>query len=221
MTYDAVIFDNDGVLTTMTSHDRAHDATAATLRELEYDLESAAVREIDDTIGRSAESVEAFRAICESHGIDPAYFWRIRETILTEGILEALVTGEKRVHEDVDAIFDLDRRLAIVSNTQHRTLTKIVDHFSWERTFATYYGREPTLEGFTRMKPDPYYVEKTIADLGTENVLFVGDSSNDIGAARNVGIDSAFVRRPRKADLGLELQPTYEITDLEQLSSIV
>ena len=57
MTYDAVIFDNDGVLIRMTAHDVAHDATAATHRELGYDLESEAVRETDDAICRTAASV--------------------------------------------------------------------------------------------------------------------------------------------------------------------
>lgn len=57
--------------------------------------------------------------------------------------------------------------------------------------------------------------------MDTQNALFVGDSSNDVDAARNVGIDSAFIRRPRKVDLELGSDPTCEIDSLEELSAIV
>lgn len=140
---------------------------------------------------------------------------------MVDEVRDALRAGEKRLHGDVSAIFGLAAEFGIVSNTQHRTLERIVEHFEWEDEFSTYYGREPALEGLLRMKPDPYNLERAMAGLDTENVLFVGDSSNDVDAARNVGVDSAFLRRPRKADLELEHRPTYEIPSLEELSAIV
>jgi len=101
---------------------------------------------------------------------------------------------------------------------QHATIEYILDTFDLRWQFDTWYGREPTLESLERKKPEPYYLEQALADLGTENALFVGDSESDVLAAENVGIDSAFVRRSHSADVNLPVEPTIEITSLTDLS---
>jgi len=91
----------------------------------------------------------------------------------------------------------------------------VADHFE------TCYGREPVVEHVARKKPDPYFVHRAMADLDASDPLFVGDSETDVLAARNAGIDSAFVRRPHRTDYELSVEPTYEIGDLHGLRSLL
>ena len=86
---------------------------------------------------------------------------------------------------------------------------------------ACYYGREPTLSGIERMKPDPHYLEGALSDLkldpDRDGVLYVGDSESDVVAAAAAGIDSAFVRRPHRRDSDLHATPTHEVRGLDEL----
>jgi HAD superfamily hydrolase (TIGR01549 family) len=214
--YDAIVFDNDGILTEPTDRD--------VLRR--------AVRDAFAAVGvpdPPAEDVEALhhttaadiRRICADHGIDPGSFWRHREAAATRRQTEAIRRGEKRLYDDVDPILEIDADVGIVSNNQHETVRFIVEHFGLAPPVATYYGRERSVVGVERKKPDPHYLRRALTDLGTEDALYVGDSQKDILAARRAGIDSAFVRRPHRVDLELDPDPTYEVTDLRELHALL
>jgi HAD superfamily hydrolase (TIGR01549 family) len=214
--YDAIVFDNDGILTRLTGRDVLRDA----IREA---FDAAGVPDppaehIETLHGTTAADV---RRICDAHGIDPDPFWRYRDDAAARRQKAMIRRGQKPLYDDVDAILDLDADIGIVSNNQRETVRFIVEHFDLAPPVATHYGREHTVAGVERKKPDPHYLRRALADLGTEDALYVGDSQKDIVAARRAGVDSAFVRRPHRADLDLDPDPTHEVADLRELRALI
>ncbi|WP_254764683.1 HAD family hydrolase [Natrinema marinum] len=213
--YDAVIFDNDGVLTTPTNRPVLVDA----MRDA-FDMVGVADPPVDHVETLLGPTVDSLRRVADGHGIDPDRLWRARETAAIDAQLAELRSGRKATYDDVTALESLSIPTGIVSNNQHETIANILEHCELE-PFDVWYGREPTLEGIERKKPTPYYLERALADLGVENPLFVGDSRADIGAADAVGIDAVFLRRDHRAGYELSTEPTHELESLAALSDLI
>lgn len=213
--YDAIVFDNDGVLTTPTERDvlveAMHDA-----------FETVGVTEPPtdhvDTLLRP--DVRSLRRIADDHGIGPEELWTAREDAAIAVQLTELRTGRKRHYDDVATLESLSVPTGIVSNNQHETIGNIIEHCDLGG-FDVWYGREPTLEGIERKKPTPYYLERAFADLDVENPLYVGDSRVDIAAADAAGVDAAFIRRDHRMGYELSTEPAHEIESLSRLSELV
>jgi phosphoglycolate phosphatase-like HAD superfamily hydrolase len=214
--YDAIVFDNDGVLTEPTNRNVLRRA----IRDA-FDAAGVPDPPTGDVKSLHGTTAADVRRICADHGIDPGSFWRRREAEATRRQTKAIRRGEKPLYDDVRQILDLDTDIGIVSNNQHETIEFIVEHFDLAPSVATYYGRERSVAGMERKKPDPHYLRQALADLETEDALYVGDSQKDIVAARRAGIDSAFVRRAHRADLDLNPRPTHEVTDLRELRALL
>ncbi|ACV47903.1 MULTISPECIES: HAD family hydrolase [Halomicrobium] len=210
--YDAVVFDNDGVLIEPTDRGRLARAVSDTFAEFDVTVDEARAREM---VAAGAVPDGDFE---REYGIDPARFWERREAIASEYQRQAIRSGEKALYDDSDAVTALPHRTGLVSNNQHATIEFILDHHDLGRHFETAYGRVPTIEGARRRKPDPSYIEAALDDLGTRSALYVGDSEKDVVAAQRAGIDSAFLRRDHRADLDLSATPTYEVADLYELA---
>ncbi|MFB6074508.1 MAG: HAD family hydrolase [Haloarculaceae archaeon] len=209
--YDAIVFDNDGVLVERTDTELLVSAIRETFREFDRDPPSDLVRSL-----AVEDAIRADR-LREEFDLDPAAFWRRREANAATAQRGVIRSGEKPLYDDVAALEDLGCPLAVVSNNQQATVEFIVEHFGLDERFEVVYGREPTVAGHRRRKPDPSYIEQALADLGTTDALYVGDSETDVVAADRAGLDSAFLRRPHRADLDLEAEPTYEFPDLTAL----
>jgi phosphoglycolate phosphatase-like HAD superfamily hydrolase len=216
MGYEAVVFDNDGVLTHPTPGEVLRAGARAAFESFGVDPDDraveAAVSGYNDVVNDA----------CDRHGIDDERFWRRRELHVSNAQRGAILTGEKPLYDDVDGLsrlVDAGVRTGIVSNNQHDTVEQIADLFDLHDTFATIYGRDNTIEGFRRRKPEPDYVQRALDDLDvdpTEDpVLYVGDSTVDVQVAARVGADSAFVRRPHREGYEVGAEPTHEVTGLE------
>ncbi len=215
MRYDALVFDNDGVLTTPTDRGALRRAVEDAFEEVGV----AAPTEADvETL--LSPTVEELRAVADDRGVDPTALWAARERAAIDVQAEEIRAGRKTLYDDVAALEGLSVPRAIVSNNQHETIGTIVDHFGLE-DFSPWYGREPTVEGIERKKPGPHYVERAIGDLDAKNPLYVGDSQVDVEAAAACGIDSAFVRRPHREGYVLSREPTHEIDSLEAIPSLL
>lgn len=212
--YDAVIFDNDGVLTTPTDRDVLVDAMADAFESVGVTDPSA-----DHIETLLSPDVSSLRRISDGHGIDPDDLWRAREDAAIAAQLAELRAGRKRHYDDVATLESLSTPTAIVSNNQHETIGNVLEHC--DLAVDVWYGREPTLEGIERKKPTPYYLERALADLAVENPLFVGDSRVDIAAADAAGIDAAFIRRDHRREYDLSREPAHEIESLEALLELV
>ncbi|WP_135533992.1 HAD family hydrolase [Halostella pelagica] len=216
MTYDTVIFDNDGVLVGRTSFDVLREATQETFAQFDVtDLDPDHVE--DMTIGATPAQVGD---ICDLYGLDPETFWRARDRTLSRAQQEEARAGRKTPYGDIDTLADLDTAKGIVSSNQQETVDFLLDHFDISDHFGTAYGREPTVESLDLRKPDPHYLERALADLDAESALFVGDNESDIKAAENAGIDSAFIRRPHRRDWDFNVYPTWDIDSLDDLHRV-
>lgn len=219
MDYDAVVFDNDGVLTRLTDWGLVREAIRDTFQEFGADP-------TDDHVERILRGTpERVRQVAAAHDLDPEELWARREANAAAAQREAMELGEKPLYDDHDALTtlrtDYELPLGVVSNNQHETVRHVVDVHGLDDLFGAVYGREPHLEGIRRKKPKPYYIERALSDLNAERALYVGDSDCDVRAARNAGIDSAFVRRDHRADYALDSEPTHEIESLRELAEIV
>jgi phosphoglycolate phosphatase len=213
MSYDVIIYDNDGVLTKPT--DRTVVRNAAREAFASFDV----MDPLDEHVEKVASGVtiERLHDVCGEYGIDPVAFWEERDTNSSRAQQDEIRTGNKPLYDDIEAVLALDQPRGIVSSNQHATIECILDHFDLNSEFETYYGRKPTIEHIRRKKPEPYFIERAMADLGTENALYVGDSPCDVEAAENAGIDSAFIRRPHRTSTQLPTEPTYDFDDLWEL----
>jgi phosphoglycolate phosphatase len=214
MSYDAFVFDNDGVLTTPTDREVLLEAIRTAFAEVGASEPTA--EQVRTLLGPDLESL---REIAAGHGVDPKPLWQARERAAVEAQLAELRAERKRTYADVSALDSLVGPLAIVSNNQHETIGNILDHCSLAE-FDAWYGREPTLAGIERKKPAPYYLERAIDEVGAENPLYVGDSRVDVAAADAIGIDSAFIRREHRYGYELSAPPTHEIDSLEELRKL-
>jgi HAD superfamily hydrolase (TIGR01549 family) len=213
--YDAIVFDNDGVLTYPTDESVLTEASRRAFAAFDVDPTPSDVRSLVDDL-----SVETVRTLAERYEVDADAFWRRHETERTARQLAAIRDGEKPLYDDVETLADLAVPTAIVSNNQHATIEHIVAEFGLEAMFEAYYGREPSLRGLERRKPDPSYLEAALDELGVESALYVGDSRVDVAAARAAGVDAAFVNRPHRRGYRLDIRPTYRLDSLAELASL-
>lgn len=214
--YDAVVFDNDGVLVGRTPFD--------TLREAAWDafehvgVEDPELSHVDDVaVGLTPGDLTT---LCEQYELDPTEFWEIRDRTASRAQVRDARRGRKTPYDDVDVLRKFDATLGVVSSNQQATVDFLLDHFGLDAYIESAYGREPSIASLSRKKPSPYYIERVLEDLDAETALFVGDNVSDIEAADNAGVDSAFIRRPHRRDFELDREPTYEVDDLHDLVSI-
>jgi HAD superfamily hydrolase (TIGR01549 family) len=208
--YDAVVFDNDGVLLELTALEPHYEGAR----------EAFAAVGVDDPAETDVEAMgigvtpESLRDVCERYDLDPATFWRERDRAIAQRQHEEMRAGRKRPYDDVHRLDALECPLGVVSSNQDATIEFAFEHFGLDRHFETVYGRPPTVESLHRKKPEPYYLEQALSDLGTREALYVGDSETDVEAAHAAGIDSAFVRRPHRRETTLSVTPDYEVDGL-------
>jgi haloacid dehalogenase superfamily, subfamily IA, variant 1 with third motif having Dx(3-4)D or Dx(3-4)E len=209
--YDAVVFDNDGVVVEPTDPTHIVDAVRETFLEFGHEPSRERVRRLVETGAGPVETVG-------DSGLDADLeaFWRRREDLAAAAQTALVREGGKPLYDDVTVLDRLEARTGMVSNNQAETVAFIVDHYGLD-WFETVYGREPTVAGARRRKPDPHYLERALSDLGARNALYVGDSDVDVLAADRAGVDSAFLRREHRADADLPVEPTYEVPDLHAL----
>lgn len=220
MSYDAIVFDLDGVLLTgyHTAPAVYQQAARETLADFDVTLTElpAEVVNPDDT-----EQVQQF---CRQQDIPPEGFWGYREHASTVLENERIRDGEREPFDDAGVVERLadEATLGIVSNNRHGTVRFVREHFEWDDAFAVVRGRAPTLAGYSRMKPDPHYLASTLDELGVEptDALFVGDRRSDVETADRAGTDSALLVRDGDPPTG-GAEPTHVIDSLRDLEVLV
>ncbi len=212
-----VLFDMDGVLLEEPRTDPQvyADAADAALAELEAEPTPAQRRDFRN------HEYERIRTHCEDLGIDPARFWKRTETYASSGTHDRLRSGERGIYEDVDAIRELSDRTTtgLVTNNRHETAQFVAEFVGID--FDIVRGRDPTLEGYERRKPDPYYLEDALAELGVSDGLYVGDSPKDIVAGQAAGLETAFLRRSHNRERECPPNATDELESLTEVLSVI
>ena len=217
MTYDALIFDLDGVLLTgWQTSDTVYRRSTATMLEA-YGYEDADWSSALENPDCSA----AFREACANWEIPPDPAWGYRERAATQFETARIASGERATFDDADTLAELRKSyaLGIVSNNRHCLVAWCVESLPWGSAISAYRGRYPTLPDYDRMKPDPTYLASTIEKMGVEDVLFVGDRRSDVLTADRVGCDSALLSRSNTVPPGNH-EPTYHISSLTDLQTL-
>jgi len=220
MSYDAVLFDHDGVLVDVLSRTQLSDRFAEQGATL---LREAGVTPTDSVVETLYLSVsyEEVTGLAERFATDPEQLWRAREDIIDALLTAAVRSGEKEPYEDIEVVDSLSVPTGIVSNNQTRIVEDILRYHGLREQFDTLWAREPQLSSLTRKKPEPTFITEAMNDLGVSNPLYVGDSESDVIAGQRADVDVAFIRREHNRSTTLSVGPTYEIETLATLSSIV
>lgn len=215
--YEAVIFDLDGVLLqdAATPASVYEDAADTVIDWFDLDVTDDQRRTL-----RKYHYDDELAACCRDIGVDPEAFWGARERFASRIGNRRIHDGARRPYPDTDVLAGLAPVLAIVSNNRQATVTFVAQHL-FDGQFAAATGRDRTIAGYGRKKPNSYYLDQTLADLGVERALYVGDRESDVVAAHRAGIDSAFLRREHNSATTLEEPPTYDIDSLSALPAIL
>jgi HAD superfamily hydrolase (TIGR01549 family) len=214
--YDAILFDNDGVLI----HPPAYETQAAATRDAFAAVGAEAIERehVDDIV--SGVTVDRLHEICAAYDLEVDAFWEAREHHDERAQFDEFRAGERTCYDDVDALADLAHACGVVSNNHHSTVEFVLEYFELASHFDVHYGREKTVESLRRKKPNAHYLDRALEDLDAESALYVGDSESDVVAAHSAGLDSAFVRREHCRDVELAVTPTYEVETLHEVTEI-
>jgi phosphoglycolate phosphatase len=218
--YDSLVLDHDGVLVDVMPRDvrqrafRRHARTVFTENGIEPD---------DDAIDTLEYSVshDELLALSERLGTTPEQLWRARDDTLATVLREAARDGHKEPYADVDELSNLSAPLGIVSNNQRRIVEHILEEYGLRDQFGSIHARPPRMTSLTDKKPSPTYLERAMDDLDVSNPLYVGDKVTDVQAGQRAGLDVAFLRREHNADEPLDADPTYEVSGLDKVVSLV
>jgi HAD superfamily hydrolase (TIGR01509 family) len=218
MPYEAVLFDNDGVLVEPVGHSVLRRATWEAFDALGVPDPD------DDDVERLSIGVTPDRlsSVCARYGLDPSRLWRARDHYSSHAQRVELRAGRATLYDDFDVVHDIDTPRGIVSSNQQATLEFMHDFFETADLFDPVYGRSPTIRSLTRKKPAPYYLRRALSDIGVDaaDTLFIGDSESDVLAAQNAGADAAFIRRPHREGYDLSVAPTFELDGLADLLAL-
>ncbi len=214
----AVLFDMDGVLldgrrSVPGTYERAADEAIDELG-LDPDDDQQAVL-------RAYRCDKTVRAVCRTLETDLERFWRLKERRANALAREQFQAGERTFQDDISTAVAVasERPAAIVSNNRHDTVVFAAERHEIGAAVDAVRGRDPTPAGFRRRKPDPHYLIETMAKLGADAGVYVGDRAKDVLAADRAGLASVLLARPGHAEEELpeETTPQATIRSLGQL----
>ena len=215
--YDAVLFDSDGVLVEPPGAETQTAAIRQAFRSVGVD--DPADDHVQDL--SSGVTAEVLADIGVAYDIDPVALWDAREHHDEQSQFEAFRAGDRNRYDDTDAVADISLPSGVVSNNHHSTIEFVLEFFEFDAVFDTYYGREKTVESLSLKKPNTHYVERALDDLGGGSALYIGDSESDVIAAHRAGLDSVFLRRPHCRSVDLSVEPTYELETLHEVGELL
>ncbi|AEM57200.1 HAD family hydrolase [Haloarcula hispanica] len=216
MSYDAVLFDCDGVIVEMP--DRTVMTEAMRRVQRRFELSDPPEQMVADFFRGNLSSITER---CRSAGIERDTFCAeaAREGVRAQ--LTEIRSGLRSVYDDVAAVKKLNYPMGVVSDNHPHVLSFLLGRFDLTSYFETVRGCRFTPSGLERQKPNPHNVQAALETLGAESALYVGDQQIDVKAADNAGIDSVLLRRERPTESGIDVAPTYEVSSLWQLHNIL
>ncbi|MGL6014337.1 MAG: phosphoglycolate phosphatase [Shewanella oncorhynchi] len=183
----AIAFDLDGTLI-----DSVPDLTVATQEALaELGLKSCSEAQVRTWVGNGAEMLMR-RAMSYALGTDveqttldaamPIFMHHYQENLEKHSALYS------DVHQVLQTLFDAGFKLAVVTNKPYRFTMPLLNAFGINDFFSLVLGGDT----LAKMKPDPLPLQHLLHEWQLEKteLLMVGDSKNDILAAKAAGIAS-------------------------------
>lgn len=227
MKYEVILFDADETLYDFKKSER--EAFKNTMLEfnIEYDEENhlKTYQDINTTLWKEFEQglitqeklkIERFKRLSDMLKIN------FDENNFATLYMKHLSNASFLYDNSIDLLDELNQhyRLGIVTNG----LTLVQDKRIRQSTIAKYFDAIVISEEILISKPNPEIFEYTLKNLDffdKSKVLMVGDSlSSDIQGGINFGIDTCWYN-PNKIKNETSIEPTYEISDLDELKSLL
>ena len=194
MSYDAVIFDFDGVLV-----DSGFDGFQWALEARQEYLTDKGLDVEIDMIGQGlfAPRDVVISDVLERQNISWNQFRNIEEAV-AERKIEMASSGELELFDDVKPVLEeLESSVAIVSNAYRDYLQALLIELGIAK-YIGYYNA-PSLRNIRnyreRMKPEPVMIHEVLDRIGTDEAVMIGDQIEDVIGANRAGIDSVYIDR--------------------------
>ncbi len=182
-----VLFDLDGTLV-----DSVPDLAQAVDRMLQtLERQPAGIERVREWVGNGAEMLVK-RALAGGHDVDntelPGELFKRGYSLFLDYYGEATADQSELYPGVIECLDGLQARgipMAVVTNKPIAFTRTMLDGFGLSRYFAVVLGGD----SLSTRKPDPEMLQVAMAECGATatQTLMVGDSSNDVGAARNAG----------------------------------
>jgi phosphoglycolate phosphatase len=207
--YDYWLFDLDG-----------------TLVDVEWAYTRDVFDRVGDRMGRRFSDREAAvlwhgltgsrNAQLRAWGIDPEDFWRT-----FHDVEDPLVRAEHSfLHDDAAFVPDLDVPVGLVTHSQRFLADPVLDVLDVRDWFDVVVCCDDNLG----WKPDPAPIEHAQTGLDVDAAgaagVFAGDSSSDVGAAWNAGLDAIHVERHGHDERGHCVRGDYRVPHFGDLPGI-
>jgi len=221
--YKLVIFDLDGTLF-YTSDDIANSMNT-TLEEFGFDKmdNDTIIQHVGGGIHNSVNKVFGdAKYDDQDYDFDDQFIQKVvkrYKQIYSENFLET-TRPYPGVEETLEKLSSKDIEMAVISNKIVEYTEEILKHYQLDKYFQIIMGGD----SLDRKKPDPaplYYVIEEL-DVDSDETLFIGDTANDIKAAKNANIDSCAVTYGMRSQEWLEqYQPDYFLNEFEEVLKLV
>lgn len=217
MKYGSVIFDMDGVIlnSLVENEEWKFNAVEKALKHEDIDTSRLSREEMEKFLGDHGR--ESCINICKQYDIDPGKAWKLIAETTSLARIEQTKNGEFELYDDARAFLEelrpRDPGLAVISNAPESAVKTTMKFFNLKKYFGFYRGVE-SFEDLKDRKPHPDHLEIAQAELKKDPSLYIGDKESDIRAAKNAGMDSAWVKRK---EFDSDVSATYEVDNLKEL----
>lgn len=221
MRYGSVIFDMDGVLLNSLVDDESwkFDAVREALQHEGLDNPKVSRKDLERFLGDHGR--EECISVCEEYGVDPGKMWKLIAETTNLARIEKVKQGDFRLYPDarsfLQSLHPRDPGMAVISNAPEKAVETTMQFFNLKKYFNFYRGVE-SFEDLKLRKPHPDHLKIAEAELKRKPSLYVGDAESDIEAAKNAGMDSAWVNRK---NVDSDVDATYTVSDLEELGRVL
>lgn len=217
MRYGSVIFDMDGVIlnSLVENEDWKFEAVEEALQHEQVDTSQLSREDMEKFLGDHGR--ETCIETCKSYGLDPEKVWNLIAETTSLARIQQVKDCDFRLYQDARSFLEMleprDPELGIISNAPESAVETTMKFFNLKKYFKFYRGIED-FEDLKLRKPHPDHLKIAEAELKRSPYLYIGDAVSDIRAAKNAGMDSAWVNRK---NIQADIDPTYEVDDLEEL----
>jgi len=219
MSFNAVVFDMDGVLLDSMSEDEwKWNAVRKVIRSKGVDADSLDKNTLGAIMGDQGYK-KCIKA-CDNLGLSPKKVW-------TEVAQETTLKRRQKISDGDITLFDgarnligdlhqEDIKMGIISNAPEDAVQATIEEFDLKKYVHFYMGVR-SFEDLQARKPNPNHLEIAKIEIKRSPILYIGDAESDVIAANRADMKSAWLKR---GHIEGDVQPDYSINSLQKLKEI-
>ncbi|MFQ3308081.1 MAG: phosphoglycolate phosphatase [Candidatus Nanohaloarchaea archaeon] len=219
MSFNAVVFDMDGVLLdSMSSDEWKWDAVRKVVRSKGVEADKIDKKTLGAILGDKGYK-ECIKA-CNNLGLSPKKIWTevAQETTLRrrEKIQEEEIELFPNAQEIIENLHSQDIKMGVISNAPEGAVEATIEEFGLKKYMHFYMGVR-SFEDLQARKPNPNHLEIAKIEIKRNPILYVGDAESDVIAANRANLKSAWLNREH---VDGDIRPDFTIESLEELKKI-